>query len=296
MKLSSSLARMAEQFICYQANPEFTSALDRMSQSVKNTLSASAQNIIAGLNDTLLNSVQSPFVEWISTFDYSPFTRILEELQISSESIEKREKLHKAYLQTMYDCEWFPYAGWIADLTLFQEVNEILATSRGKSKRRTERIDKAILAYYTPIEIRKIKKNWRDSDLKPYIKKMLCQAIDAHLRAEYALTIACLATMWEGLIHYKTNVVERRQSKKTKENLKRLILENDYDPVFGEYYENLIVSQVNSDEEVKDGIPNRNGVAHSKYKKYPNKKASLNAILLTDFIISLTPKILSEEN
>ena len=42
-------------------------------------------------------------------------------------------------------------------------------------------------------------------------------------------------------------------------------------------------------EDVIDGVPNRNGVSHSKYKRYPNKKASLNAILLTDFIIGLSP-------
>lgn len=295
MQFALPLARMAEQFACYQVNPGIATALDRMSQSVINSISASVQNITAGLSDALLNAVQSPFVDWLSTFDYSPFKRIFEELQINIEPSEKFGKLNKAYLQAMYDCEWFPYAGWIADVSLFQEVNEILATSRGKSKRRTARIDKAILAYYTPKEIRKIKQNWRDSDLKPHIKKMLCQAINAHLRAEYALTIVCLATMWEGLIHYKTNVIERRQSKKTKEDFKVLISENDFDPVFAEYYEKLIVSQVNSDEEVKDGVPNRNGVSHSKYKKYPNKKASLNAILLTDFIIGLTPKVLSEE-
>ena len=59
--------------------------------------------------------------------------------------------------------------------------------------------------------------------------------------------------------------------------------------VFSDYFEKCIMSQCNAVEEVKDGVPNRHGVAHSWYRKYPNKKAALNAILLTDFIIQLNP-------
>ena len=31
----------------------------------------------------------------------------------------------------MHDAKWFPYAGWIADVKLFAEVNAILGSSRG---------------------------------------------------------------------------------------------------------------------------------------------------------------------
>lgn len=48
----------------------------------------------------------------------------------------------------------------------------------------------------------------------------------------------------------------------------------------------MILGHVNSPEEAIDGVPSRNGCLHGQYKKYPNKKASLNAILLTDFIIN----------
>ena len=74
--------------------------------------------------------------------------------------------------------------------------------------------------------------------------------------------------MWEGLIHKRLNVTERLGSKKTKEGFKELIGENDFDPIFSDFYENFIVCDCNSPEEVIDGVPNRNGVSHSKYKKY----------------------------
>jgi hypothetical protein len=56
-------------------------------------------------------------------------------------------ELNERYLQVMYESKWFPYAGWTVDIELFAEVNEIIASSRGASKRREKRIDNAILSY-----------------------------------------------------------------------------------------------------------------------------------------------------
>lgn len=107
------------------------------------------------------------------------------------------------------------------------------------------------------------------------LKKILGQAIEAHIRGEYALSIACLSTMWEGLIHHKLHITGRYSQKKTGQGLVALIEENNFDPVFGEFYEKLIVCDCNTVDEVVEGVPNRNGVSHSKYKKYPNKKSFL---------------------
>ena len=182
MKQMQFVSPLADQFVCYQMNPGITAALDAMSHSAFEAISASVQSATAGLSEALINAVQSPFIEWINTFEYSPLQRMLESLQVSLEPFEKYNELNKAYLQAMYDCDWFPYAGWIADMSLFQEVNQILATSKGKSKRRMARIDKAILSYYTSKEVKGIKLSWRKFCLEPHIKKMLSHAINAHLR------------------------------------------------------------------------------------------------------------------
>ena len=110
------------------------------------------------------------------------------------------------------------------------------------------------------------------------------------MRGEYALTIACLATMWESLIQQKYGLSGRRAQNKIKKDFAELIDENDYEAIISDFYNNLIVSQCNTPDEVIEGVPNRNAISHGKYRRYPNKKASLNAILLTDFIISLEPK------
>ena len=43
-------------------------------------------------------------------------------------------------------------------------------------------------------------------------------------------------------------------------------------------------------EEVIDDVPGRNSSAHSWYSEYPSKKAALNAILFTDFLLRLELK------
>ena len=289
----SALTKFAVWTANFQINPAIYSVAQMIGEASA-SLYNSMHTVIEGCTAALQAYVNSPFVQWISSFDFTPLRTILEDLNFDSDVLKRYRELNERYLQVMYESKWFPYAGWTVDIKLFAEVNEIIATSRGASQRREKRIDSVLMSYYTTKEIKNIKRGWRNSDLEPHIKKILGQAIEAHLRGEYALTITCLATMWEGLIHKKANVVGRQGSKKTKEDFGKLLNENDFEPIFGEYYDKLIMSRCDTPEEVIEGVPNRNGISHSKYKRYPNKKASLNAILLTDFIIGLDPLPIEE--
>lgn len=264
-------------------------------QELFRSISSSLHAISTAYGNAISNLVKSPVFEWLNNLDAFPIHSILEELNIPEDGIAgKYDRLKEAYLTTLMECKWFPYAAWAADLNLFAEVSDIMATSRGASKRREKRIDQAILAYYDKNEIKAIKRNWRQMDIDNHIKRILGQAIEAHLRGEYALTISSLSTMWEGLIFIKANNTtmqarHRQKMEKTKKELAALTESNDYNKIFSDYFEQFIVSQCNAVSDVVDGVPNRHGVSHSWYQKYPNKKASLNAILLTDFILSLEP-------
>ena len=238
--------------------------------------------------------ISSPAMKWLSGIDFTPMQSILTKINLDTEYWDKYEELNQAYLNAMYECKWFPYAGWTVDYELFTEVTEILSTSRQGSARREKRIDKAIFSYYTPQEIKNIKRSWKKSDLKPHIKKILGQAIEAHLRGEYVLTITCLATLWECIIREKLNVTRINQTKASKE-LKELSVANNFEEIYSDFYANLILCDCSSPDDVIDGVPNRNAIGHSQYKKYPNKKSSLNAILITDFLIHLKPKEITEE-
>lgn len=277
--------------ILNQISTGVTKIVQAFSSELAQTLANSVQNISVNLGTAMIDALQSPAMKWLQSLDFSPMYRTLETL---NEIFESREEFKAAYLLAMYECKWFPYAGWLRDATLTSAVAEVMETSRGASKRREKRIDKLILAYYTPKRINAIRRSWRGLNIEAHVKKILCQAMDAHLRGEYALTISSLASMWEGMIYIKANNVpmhERHRQKMsiTKKELAALTEANDYEQIFSDYFDNFIVSQCDGVDDVIDGVPNRHGVSHSWYRKYPSQKASLNAIMLTDFILRLEP-------
>lgn len=278
----------------YTVSSAFRDYLQRNQEQFR-SISDSLRAISESYGNAISNLVKSPVFEWLNTLDVFPIHSILADLHLPEDGLLGRyDKLKEAYLTTLMECKWFPYAAWAADLNLFAEVSDIMATSRGASKRREKRIDQAILSYYDKTEIKAIKRAWRQMDIDSHIKRILGQAIEAHLRGEYALTISSLSTMWEGLIYIKANNAtmqdrHRQRMEITKKDLAALTESNDYNKIFSDYFDRFIVSQCNAVSDVVDGVPNRHGVSHSWYHKYPNKKASLNAILLTDFILSLEP-------
>lgn len=282
--ISDSLKSMSFRLAPLYSEISTTKLIEAVSNTLTSSIAVSMKNIIPNFLSVLLEAIQSPFLDWIKSFDFSPWTRIFENWQFPDLE-EHKDELDEIYLRAMYDAKWFPYAGWQADAKLFAELSDILNSSRGMSKRCEKRIDKAILSYYTKSEIKRIKKEWNASELDSYVKKALGQTLEAYLRGEYALIIPFLATIWEGIIKSKTAEV----TKKPKEDFKKLVDENGFDDVFSDFYNNLIIATCYSKDDVIEGVPNRHGVAHSWYVKYPTKKAALNAILLTDFIIKLEP-------
>lgn len=277
-----------------RASLGMTAMFQSFNNSAAKLLADSVKGIINSFGSALTAAIHSPVMDWIQSIDSSPIRSVLESLALEPDIFGRYEKFNQAYLRAMYECKWFPYSGWAADISMTAEISDIMATSRGASKRREKRIDKVILDYYNPKEIRFIKRIWRESDLEPHIKRILGQALEAHLRGEYALCISSLATMWEGLIYIKANNAtmqdrHRQRMEITKKELEDLTAANDYDKIFSDYFNTFIVSQCNKVDDIVDGVPNRHGVSHSWYHSYPSKKASLNAILLTDFIIGLEP-------
>lgn len=290
--LEKSIGLTAIKMLSYHIDTSAFQFANSISSILLSSVTTSIQNVLTNFSSSVMKTISSPLVNWLREIDFSPLIRIWENWHFDSVLADKYDELNDIYLRAMYDAKWFPYVGWIADVKLFAEVNEILGSSRGMSKRCENRINKAIISYYTKAEIKNIKRRWMKSDLEQYLKKGLGQTLEAYLRKEYALVIPFLATMWEGILKLKG--VEN--IKKPKEDIKELVDENGYDDVFSDFYNNMIIGPCYSIDDVIEGVPNRHGVAHSWYKKYPNQKAALNAILLTDFLISLKPKKATENN
>lgn len=134
-------------------------AINQISKSLLQGIASSLQSIVDIYTSEIVESFNSVIGSWLQTIDFTPLRDLVESLS-EFDFDYPYEELEHAYLQAMFEARWFPYAGWIADLDAFGEINTILETSR-KSKNRTKRIDAVIFSYYNKNELMNIKRRWR---------------------------------------------------------------------------------------------------------------------------------------
>lgn len=288
---SVEIAKLAIETIDVLPNYQFEfSALDSLTQASNNMISNMVTGLTALVESTVMKEIQaisSTIGQWLQTVDFTPLINILQDIQITGFEYDYDE-IDEIFLKAMSDARWFPYAGWIADFRMVGDLIDILNTSR-VSKNRVKRIDTLIFAYYDKEEINNFKHRWRRMNLPSYMTRILVQSIQAYHRREYALTVSALSTLWEGIIQEKTKDESFRISKKTRENLTKLIEENELNKIFSSFCEEFIFYNCTKPEEVKPDVPGRHGIAHCWYNEYPNRKMALNAILFTDFLLELRP-------
>ena len=278
----------------YQFESPALKAIEAWSNSAVSNLATGLTALIQNPVMQEIQAINTNLGKWLNTIDFSPLTSILENIQNIGFDYDY-EEVNEVFLKAMFDARWFPYAGWIADFRIVDAILEILDTSRA-SKNRVKRIDKLIFSYYDKDEINNLKRGWRQMNLPSYMTRILVQSVQAYHRREYALTVSALSTLWEGIIQEKVNDTSYRISRKTRENLSKLIEENEFDKIFSSFCEEFIFYNCTKPEEVKPDVPGRHGIAHCWYDTYPNRKMALNAILFTDFLLGLKPLEKTEED
>lgn len=277
----------------YQFESPAHKSIEAWSNSVVANL---AKGLTAFVTNSVMKEIQaisSNLGKWLRTVDFSLLTSILENIQNIGFDYDY-EEVNEVFLKAMFDARWFPYAGWIADFRIVDAMLEIIDTSRA-SKNRVKRIDNLIFSYYDKEEINNLKRSWRQMKLPSYMTRILVQSVQAYHRREYALTVSALSTLWEGIIQEKVSDTSYRISRKTRENLTKLIEENEFDKIFSSFCEEFIFYNCTKAEDVKPDVPGRNSIAHCWYDTYPNRKMALNAILFTDFLLRLKPLEKTEE-
>lgn len=277
----------------YQFESPALKAIEAWSNSAVSNLATGLTALIQNPVMQEIQAINTNLGKWLNTIDFSPLTSILENIQNIGFDYEY-EEVNEVFLKAMFDARWFPYAGWIADFRIVDAILEILDTSRA-SKNRVKRIDKLIFSYYDKDEINNLKRGWRQMNLPSYMTRILVQSVQAYHRREYALTVSALSTLWEGIIQEKVNDTSYRISRKTRENLTKLIEENEFNKIFSSFCEEFIFYNCTKPEDVKPDVPGRHGIAHCWYDTYPNRKMALNAILFTDFLLGLKPLEKTEE-
>ena len=129
-----------------QISTGMTNVVQAFGHSMANILAESTVDLMGSIGSAFANAMKSPVIEWLQGIDLMPLYTALESLRVADDILKRYKEFNQAYLTAMFECKWFPYAGWAADISLTEEVSNILATSRGASRRREQRIDNAILA------------------------------------------------------------------------------------------------------------------------------------------------------
>lgn len=278
---------MKSAFLDYQFESPALRIFDERSNNIATNLATGLKALITNPVMQGIQTITSGLGKWLQTVDFSPLVSILENIQDIGFDFDY-EEVNEIFLKAMFDARWFPYAGWIADFRIVDAMLEILNTSR-VSKNRVNRIDRLIFSYYDKEEINNFKRRWRQMNLPSYMTRILVQSVQAYHRREYALTVSALSTLWEGIIQEKMNDNSYRISRRTRENLGKLIEENEFDKIFASFCDEFIFYNCTKPDEVKSDVPGRHGIAHCWYDSYPNRKMALNAILFTDFLLELKP-------
>jgi hypothetical protein len=256
-------------------------------ENYHNVTAISINNLISSYQYDLFQKIQAPICQILQAVDFSPLYGIFESLK-GFDLSKYRDSLNKIVIEETYDAKWFPHAFCTDDSEMIIQFWEILETTR-KSKNRVKKIDCLIFEKYDKQHIETMKKDWRQKDIPEYKMRMMHQAVQAYHRKEYALTVVMLSTLWEGIIYDKANDLNAKNGKRTKEDFNKLIENAEYDELFYSFFNEYIMYDCRSENDVKEDVPGRNSSAHSWYNKYPSRKAGLNAILFTDFLINLEP-------
>ena len=196
-------------------------------------------------------------------------------------------------MQSLYRCHWFPYVANEALVDILLELLTVINAKETSDEEKIKAIDLKICQYYSEQHLLWMQNSWDKSDLSEISKRMYKESLQAHLRGEYALCISCLATSWESVLALKYGCFKSRKRVDTrtlKNELKDLTFYNNFDDIIFDYINNMIYANFNSLEDIIEDTPNRHAISHSWYKEYPSEKASINAILFTDFLIKLKPK------
>lgn len=284
--IASGLAKAISESIQPYYNQLAVTIVNGLGEAQKKYRSEALESMARMVSSYQVNFSQmfnSSVQQMLSQIDFSSIYGGLAEF---FKSIDFSKQINRIVLSETYSAKWFPHALRADEGAIQYDFLEIIeSTKQGKS--RIKKIDKLILDYYSKTKIEAIKKSWRRDDMPEYKYRIMHQAVQAYHRKEYAITVTVLSTMWEGIIYDKAKDTRGKKGKLTKENFSKLISNDDCNQLFADFFDEYVMYDCRSEAEVKEDVPGRNSSAHSFYNKYPSRKAALNAILFTDFLVKL---------
>ena len=205
-------------------------------------------------------------------------------------SIHPDELFWRAYqrkcLHALMDARWSP--SLLFDLPEQEMIllNKILVKEMPPEKR-VEAIDRFVFRRFGRDYIAEILKDWATLPIPSCVSRLMCEAVKAYRRKEYGLVVHSLPVQWEGIVKQKASLPERVRSSVLKAAVEKLISENSCPKILYTFYDEFVMYQCDTSADYIPDVPGRNAIAHGWFPEYTSRKAALNAILFTDFLLPL---------
>lgn len=165
-------------------------------------------------------------------------------------------------------------------------LNKILAKEM-PSEKRIEAIDRFVFRRFGRDYIAGILEYWANLPIPSCVSRLMCEAVRAYRRKEYGLLTHSLPVQWDGIVKQKASLPERVKSSVLKTAVENLNSENSHPKTLYTFYDEFVMYQCDTSADYIPDVPGRNAIAHGWFPEYTSKKAALNAILFTDFLLHL---------
>lgn len=262
------------------------------SNPFKDALSLKAEPPISDALKKYVNAYSFNFSEElknpIQQFLHNIFPETLQQTLEKLSDIGKnaKERIYHIIVSEAFEAKWFPGIIWNQDRILLEECYKVVRETR-PGKKRVKMLDDAVFNYYNKTRLDSIRKAWAHTDLPRYEIRMLNEAMRAYNNKDYGVATIAFSSFAQNILFNRMNDSGRRRGDKAKHHMKKLIKEYGLAQVFGSFYDEYIMSQCKSKEDVLPDVPGRNGISHGWFNGYITRKAALNAILFTNLLIML---------
>jgi len=183
---------------------------------------------------------------------------------------------------------WLYHHGWPPIVNVdIRSIPVLHHVAQGEVNDATQLIvDEGIVKLHTSKVMKKIYQGWRHRCCLTSRLPILKQVIDGHIRGDYALTTPVLLAQLEGLLVEKTGHCGRVSGKTYKELLDRSLPDHvilNLDDAVYQLITEKVLSQFEHGKKPSFDLA-RHAILHGADLEYANKKTSLKAILLFDFV------------
>ncbi len=286
----------------FRLNDNTMQMIKAVFSSIKGLYSPEMQKTIqyiAHIGKNVIDKISSA-ISFIQSIDFERIQQAVNILREGLSYAEDYESLIDNCMDIVYNYyNWCPSIVYtfLNDMQAksFFELIDIIDSCRLGSDNSKNKIDKIVFKYYSNSKIEVIKRICRhSSNLSVCYKKLIIEALTAYQNKNYGSTVIILSMLLQGIISNKASNRMYQQDDKIKKCVKDLVAENKRSEAFTEFFNNCIYKPCSNCDDVNVDVLSRHAVAHGWMQNYPSKKAALNAILFTEFLLNLQP--INKEN